>query len=125
MSGGGHADLQKRMSLLRECHADVNSRRVASRRSVFSVGAVASVRTVSAGGRIIRVDGTHGAACAAKPILAAHAACSLVAGEIGDESDIIANGNIEFGAQVRLAGDGYGDMADFAETGSRIFRKLQ
>src|SRR5947208_6722819 len=125
MTGGGYAHLQKRMSRLLEGYADADRRRIRSAVSVLSIFAVLSIRTVSSRGRIIRVHRAGRTAGAVQSIRTIQSAHARAAGEIGVESDIVANGNVEFGMQVWLAEDGNDDMSDFAKAGSGIFRKRQ
>src|SRR5690242_21723507 len=106
-------------------YADVYRRRIPPGVAVLSIFAVGSVRTVSAGGRIIGVHRAGRAADAVQSVRTIPSAHAGAAGEIGDISEVVANGNVEFGAQVRLAGDGNDDVSDFAEAGSRIFGKRQ
>jgi len=113
------------MRLWLERQANVDGGRAASGVAVLSIGAVCSIRAISARGRIIRVHRAGGAAYAAQSIRTIQSAHARAAGEIGVESDIVANGNVEFGMQVWPAEDGNDDMSDFAEAGSGIFRKRQ
>src|SRR5438874_9729676 len=115
MTRGGYAHLEKRMRLWLERQANVDGGRAASGVAVLSIGAVCSIRAISARGRIIRVHRAGRTAGAVQSIRTIHSVHARAAGEIGVESDIIANGNVQIGVQVRLAGNGDRDMADFAE----------
>lgn len=104
MSWSGDADLQKRVRSWLERHADVNRGRAPSRVAVLSIVAVCSVRAVSARRRIIRVHGTGRAGDAVQSVRTTQAVHSMAAGKIGDVSVVVANRNIEFGAQIGWLG---------------------
>jgi hypothetical protein len=89
---------------------DLHWGRVPARPTVLAIRAISPVRAVPTRGGIIRIEGARGAARAVHSITAVETAGAAAAGEIRVELVVIPQGNVEFRAQVRMAGHRDGDM---------------
>lgn len=107
-----------------ERDSDLHWWRVASGTSISAIGAVGSVSAVSARGWIIRIRGTGTAARSGHSIAAIHTAGAGAAGEIRNESVVVAYGYVEVGCvDVGVTGHGDGDVRQLSIADSGIFGK--